>query len=123
MFVPDRRRVRRDVADGRRHDGDREPVREADGREVGALRRDDRPCADEDQREGPDELRETALQEGLSSHAKNPRTRVGRRRAGADVLRGVSLRNERRPMSADILKRKIRNFPVANLNIRIAAAH
>jgi len=26
-------------------------------------------------------------------------------------------------MSADILKRKIRNFPVANLNTRIAAAH
>jgi hypothetical protein len=97
-------------------------VREADRREVGALRRDDRPCTDEDQREGPDELSETALQEGLS-HAKNPRTRVGRRRVAADVLRGVSLRNERRPMSADILKRKLRNFPVANLNIRIAAAH
>jgi hypothetical protein len=43
--------------------------------------------------------------------------------AEADVLRGVSLRNERRLMSADILKRKIRNFPVANLNIRIAATH
>ena len=97
-------------------------MREADGREVCALRRDDRPCTDEDQREGPDELRETALQEGLS-HAKNPRTRVGRRSAEADVLHGVSLRNERRPMSADILKRKLRNFPVANLNIRIAAAH
>jgi hypothetical protein len=41
----------------------------------------------------------------------------------ADVLLGVSLRNERRPMSADILKRKLRNFPVANLSIRIAAAH
>jgi len=26
-------------------------------------------------------------------------------------------------MSTDILKRKIRNFPVANLNVRIAAAH
>jgi len=25
-------------------------------------------------------------------------------------------------MSADILKRKLRNFPVANLNVRIAAA-
>jgi hypothetical protein len=32
------------------------------------------------------------------------------------------LRNERRPMSADILKRKLRNFPAANLNLRIAAA-
>jgi hypothetical protein len=40
----------------------------------------------------------------------------------ADVLRGVLLRNERRPMSADILKRKIRNFPAANLSLRIAAA-
>jgi hypothetical protein len=26
------------------------------------------------------------------------------------------------PMSADILKRKIRNFPAANLSVRIAAA-
>jgi hypothetical protein len=41
-------------------------MREADGREVAALRRDDRPCTHEDQREGPDELCETALQEGLS---------------------------------------------------------
>jgi hypothetical protein len=112
-----------DVADGRGHDADRKAVRETDGREVGALRRDDRPCTDEDQREGPDELSETSLQERLSWHAKNPRSRVGPRRSGADVLRGVSLRNERRLMSADILKRKIRNFPVANLNIRIAAAH
>jgi hypothetical protein len=40
----------------------------------------------------------------------------------ADVLRGVLLQNERRPMSADILKRKIRNFPAANLSLRIAAA-
>jgi hypothetical protein len=45
-----------------------------------------------------------------------------RANAETDVLRGVSLRNERRPMSADILKRKLRNFPVANLSIRIAAA-
>jgi hypothetical protein len=38
-------------------------------------------------------------------------------------LLGVSLRNERRPnMSADILKRKLRNFPAANLSLRIAAA-
>jgi hypothetical protein len=36
---------------------------------------------------------------------------------------GVFLRNERRPhMSANDLKRKIRNFPVANLGQRIAAA-
>ena len=41
----------------------------------------------------------------------------------ADSLLGVSLRNnERRPMSADILKRKLRNFPVANLSVRITAA-
>jgi hypothetical protein len=97
-------------------------VHEADGGEVAALCGDDRPGTDEDEREGPHELRDPALQEGLS-HAKNPRTRVGRRSAEADVLHGVSLRNERRPMSADILKRKLRNFPVANLNIRIAAAH
>jgi hypothetical protein len=32
------------------------------------------------------------------------------------------LRNERRLMSADILKRKLRNFPVAGLNVRIIAA-
>jgi hypothetical protein len=39
------------------------------------------------------------------------------------VYLGVSLRNERRPnMSSDDLKRKIRNFPVANLGQRIAAA-
>jgi hypothetical protein len=42
--------------------------------------------------------------------------------AAADVFLGVSLRNERRTMAADILKRKLRNFPVANLSIRIAAA-
>lgn len=41
----------------------------------------------------------------------------------AESLLGVSLRNnERRPMSADILKRKLRNFPVANLSVRIIAA-
>jgi len=39
-----------------------------------------------------------------------------------EVSPGVSLRNERRPMSADILKSKLRNFPVAGLNVRIAAA-
>ena len=36
--------------------------------------------------------------------------------------RRITAENERRPMSADILKRKIRNFPVANLSVRIAAA-
>jgi hypothetical protein len=47
---------------------------------------------------------------------------MARRPATADVFLGVSLRNERRTMAADILKRKLRNFPVANLSIRIAAA-
>jgi hypothetical protein len=40
----------------------------------------------------------------------------------ADVYSGVLLRNERRPMSADILKRKLRNFPTGNLSQRIATA-
>jgi hypothetical protein len=35
---------------------------------------------------------------------------------------GVKLRNERRPMSAAVLKRKIRNFPAANLTERITAS-
>jgi hypothetical protein len=40
----------------------------------------------------------------------------------ADVFLGVILRNERRqPMSASDLKRKLRNFPAANLNQRISA--
>ena len=62
---------------------------------------------------------------------KNPRTRGGRRqiegwqrtlRTPKLSLAFQLLRNERRPMSADILKRKLRNFPAANLNVRIAAA-
>jgi hypothetical protein len=48
---------------------------------------------------------------------------IGRNASPADVYFGVSLRNERRPnMSSNDLKRKIRNFPVANLGQRIAAA-
>jgi len=40
----------------------------------------------------------------------------------ADLFLGVFLRNERRqPMSASDLKRKLRNFPAANLNQRISA--
>ena len=39
-----------------------------------------------------------------------------------DALGGVYCGTERRPMSADILKRKLRNFPVANLSQRIATA-
>jgi hypothetical protein len=42
--------------------------------------------------------------------------------AETDSVGGIPLRNERRHMSADILKRKLRNFPVANLNVRISAA-
>jgi hypothetical protein len=45
---------------------------------------------------------------------------IGRNGRSADCYLGVSLRNERRQnMSADDLKRKIRNFPVANLGQRI----
>jgi hypothetical protein len=48
---------------------------------------------------------------------------IGQNGPPADCYLGVSLRNERRPyMSADDLKRKIRNFPVANLGQRIAAS-
>jgi hypothetical protein len=48
---------------------------------------------------------------------------IGRDRLRADFYLGVLLRNERRPnMSSNDLKRKIRNFPVANLGQRIAAA-
>jgi len=47
---------------------------------------------------------------------------IGRSRPPADLYLGVFLRNERRPpMSADDLRRKIRNFPVAGLGQRIAA--
>jgi hypothetical protein len=43
-------------------------------------------------------------------------------RSRADVFLGVLLRNERRHlMSATDLKRKLRNFPAANLNQRISA--
>jgi hypothetical protein len=41
---------------------------------------------------------------------------------GAESLLAYQLRNERRPMSAYILKRKLRNFPIASLSERIAAA-
>ena len=40
----------------------------------------------------------------------------------ANLSSAYFLRNERRPMSTDILKRKLRNFPTANLSERIAAA-
>jgi hypothetical protein len=90
---------------------------------------DDRAGADEDERERPDKLGEPALQQGRT-HPKNPRTRVGwrqfegcrRPRRKPKISSAYQLRNERRPMSADILKRKIRNFPAANLSVRIAAA-
>jgi hypothetical protein len=34
----------------------------------------------------------------------------------------LSLRTKGQAMTADILKRKIRNFPAANLSVRIATA-
>jgi len=37
-------------------------------------------------------------------------------------LPGVNCGKEMRPMSAEILKRKLRNFPVASLSERIATA-
>jgi hypothetical protein len=51
-----------DVTDGRRHHADRQAVREGDRREVLAAGGDDRPGADEDQSERPDELGKGALQ-------------------------------------------------------------
>jgi hypothetical protein len=45
-----------------------------------------------------------------------------RARASADVFCGVITAERKAAMSADILKRKIRNFPVANLTARIATA-
>jgi hypothetical protein len=96
-------------------------VCERDRREVVALRGDDRTRADEDEREGADELREPPL-EGV------PRNRVGwivrgilPQPVSAD-LPGVNCGKEMRPMSAEILKRKLRNFPVASLNERIATS-
>jgi hypothetical protein len=43
-------------------------------------------------------------------------------RPRADVFLALSTAERKAAMSADILKRKIRNFPVANLNERIATA-
>ena len=88
------------------------------------------PAPDEDQRERSDELREPALQKGRL-HGKNPRTRGGRRPfegcrrrpCQAEVFpRRITAETKGGTMSADILKRKIRNFPAANLSVRIAAA-
>ncbi len=62
-------------------------------------------------------IMETHSDDG-GAHWTDPREISGSNR---DVC--TSRRTKGRPMSADILKRKLRNFPVANLNIRIAAAH
>jgi hypothetical protein len=45
-----------------------------------------------------------------------------RARAWADLFRALFTAERKAAMSADILKRKIRNFPVANLTERIATA-
>jgi hypothetical protein len=45
-----------------------------------------------------------------------------RERARADIFRAFITAERKAAMSADILKRKIRNFPVANLTERIATA-
>jgi hypothetical protein len=106
-------------------------VREAYRREGEPLRGDDRARADEDQREGPDELRSSALEEiGLPTReplergANGARSRDGSGRRGGRIshLASLSLRTKGRAMTADNLKRKIRNFPAANLSVRIAAA-
>ena len=72
-------------------------------------------------------LRESPL-ERLPIHAPNRTSRIGWIVRGivfpglwAD-LRGVNCGKEMRPMSAEILKRKLRNFPVASLSERIATA-
>jgi hypothetical protein len=62
----------RDAPESGHHHADREAVCEPDRGEVGALRRDDRAGADEDQRERPDELRSTALEEIGLLHGRKP---------------------------------------------------
>ena len=48
---------------------------------------------------------------------------MARRARGTHPEQGVSLRNERRHhMTADELRRKLRNFPAAHLTLRIALA-
>jgi hypothetical protein len=42
--------------------------------------------------------------------------------AFADDFRGVSTAERKAAMSADILRRKLRNFPLGNLGERIATA-
>jgi hypothetical protein len=47
---------------------------------------------------------------------------MARRRVFADDLRGVFTAERKAAMSADILRRKLRNFPMGSLGERIAAA-
>jgi hypothetical protein len=92
-----------------------------------ALRRDDRAGSGEDERESADELRESSL-EGVPIHASSRTNGVGWivrgivPRAATTELPDVNCGKEMRPMSAEILKRKLRNFPVASLNERIATS-
>ena len=119
-----------DVTDGRRHHADDEAVREGDGRQVAAERRDDRAGADENQREGAHELRECPLQD-VETHAQTVETKpddtgesvrgMAETQLFADKTLGVSTAERKAAMAAEILKRKLRNFPVANLTERIAA--
>jgi hypothetical protein len=63
------------------------------------------------------------MPETLERGADAATSRDAAARAGNRLFSSAyQLRNERRPMSTDILKRKIRNFPAANLSERIAAA-
>jgi hypothetical protein len=116
-----------DVPDRRRHHPDCEAVRQRDRGQVVALRRDDRAGSGEDERESADELRESPL-EGVTIYALIRTNRVGWivrgivPRAATAELPDVNCGKEMRPMSAEILKRKLRNFPVASLNERIATS-
>jgi hypothetical protein len=79
----------------------------------------------------PDKLRSAMLEEIGLVHGKNPRTgadgarsRDGSRPRECRIthLASLSLRTKGQAMTADILKRKIRNFPAANLSVRITTA-
>jgi hypothetical protein len=100
-------------------------VGEGDRGQVPAARRDDRPGAHEDEREGADELREPPL-ECVSIHDPNRRARAdgsfeGSRSRPFPPTYNVSTAERKAAMSAEILKRKLRNFPVASLSQRITA--
>jgi len=114
------------VPDRRRHHPDREPVRKRARGQIGAAGRDDRARSDEDQRERADELREPPL-EGVPMRAANVRSASDGSFEGSccgpprpTYLMSTAVRKA--AMSAEILKRKLRNFPVASLSERIGTS-